>query len=291
MGSKLPLFPSVSRRQLLQMMGTGAAALAVPGCSQRFQNPATPGPTFFTSEERLQLAALANYVLPPDDAPGGADLGAVPYIETLLTCLEHPEPEIFLGGPYSGRRPFAGPDGTATRNFPANDYVNHVPPGRLALKAWRLYLYGSDSVGGAPNDHILGKVVGLRDQLRNGLKDAASKSPKPLPELDYAGLNQLWPKLDKAFADVLIGLVTQAAFGMPEYGGNPGGAGWAMVRYEGDILPLGFSFIDPATGLPRDNPLFPTSVAQPGPDPEPTSQASVDFLRTVFTALGGQEFP
>lgn len=291
MTSKLPLVPPLTRRQVLQAMGTGAAVLVLPGCRSHFAAPGAPPPSFFTATERLQLAALADYVLPPDDAPGGAALGAVPYIEKLLSCLEHPEPQIFLGGPYSGRVPFAASNGLPTTIYPANDYLNYEPPGRLALKAWQLYLLGSDGVGGAPNDAVLGKVVGLRDQLRNGLQDAAAKSQRPLEQLDYAGLGELWPKLDKAFADVLIGLVSQAAFGMPEYGGNPNGAGWAMVRYEGDILPLGFSFIDPASGLPHDNPRSPTSVAQPGPDPEPLSQASRDFLRTVFIALGGQEFP
>jgi hypothetical protein len=292
---KPSLTPRPTRRQLLQVLGLGAAGSVLPGCNHppaAAPPPAAgPVPTFLTAEERTQLAALADYVLPPDDQPGGSALGAVPYIENLLTALEYPFPRIFLGGPYSGRVPYPSPHGNPTANYPAADYLTYRPPTRLQLRAWQLYLYGSDGVpGGGPNDAALGKVVGLRNQIRSGLQAAAALAPKPLEQLTYAELDKLWLQLDGTFASTLVELVAEAAFGAPEYGGNPDGQGWAMVRYEGDILPLGFSYTDPVSGESRDNPDRPTSVAQPGPDPQPLSEESISFLREVFDALGGQEF-
>jgi hypothetical protein len=141
----------LSRRQVLQILGVGAASSWIPGC-RRIEAPpvphAGPLPTFFTAEERVQLAALADYVLPPDDAPGGAALGAVAYIENLLTCLDDPFPGMFLGGPYSGRQPFPNADGTPSTRFPAKDFYTYRPPSRVALKAWQLYRRRAERCGG-----------------------------------------------------------------------------------------------------------------------------------------------
>ncbi|WP_395088401.1 gluconate 2-dehydrogenase subunit 3 family protein [Armatimonas sp.] len=37
-----------------------------------------------TDTQRATLAAFADIVIPPDDAPGGADTGAVAFVENLL---------------------------------------------------------------------------------------------------------------------------------------------------------------------------------------------------------------
>ncbi|HEX5615671.1 MAG TPA: hypothetical protein VFZ83_11015, partial [Acidimicrobiia bacterium] len=33
----------------------------------------------------------------------------------------------------------------------------------------------------------------------------------------------------------------EAAYGAPEYGGNPGGAGWAAIGFPGDVQPRGYT--------------------------------------------------
>ena len=39
-----------------------------------------------TDTQRATLAAFADTVIPPDDTPGGAEAGAVAFVEDLLQC-------------------------------------------------------------------------------------------------------------------------------------------------------------------------------------------------------------
>ena len=102
--------PLHSRRDLIRYLGgltiaaaaaeQATAALAVfgaEGCS----SPPPVQTGFFTDAERAALGALANAVLPPDDTPGGADLGAVAYIERLLTAFDG---AMAASGPRSGTK-------------------------------------------------------------------------------------------------------------------------------------------------------------------------------------------
>ncbi len=280
-----------SRRQVLQWVGATAAAAAWPfGCHHK---PSAWTPSFFTDAERRALGALADAVLPPDDQPGGSALGAVAYIEALATVYEAPAPfpQVTAGGPYSGRAPFANWDGTPSNGFPGNDFANFLGLNRVSDFAWRLYLYGSDGVpGGGPNDAVLGKVIGLRDQLKTGLQQAMASSSAPLETLDAASLAAVFAKLDPDFQDLLMELVAEAAFAAPEYGGNPDFASWRMIHYEGDQQPLGFSQYDHATGTYRERPDFPMSTPNPGPDPEPMDKSVIDLLATITGALGGKVF-
>jgi hypothetical protein len=278
-----------SRRDVLRWAGAGAAIAMLPGCKK-----ASPwSPSFFTASERLTLGALADAVLPPDDQPGGSALGAVAFIEKLATVYEAPTdvPEIFAGGPFSGRAPFANFDGTPSTLFPENDFAAFVSLDRVADRAWRLYLYGSDGVtGGGPNDAVLGKVIGLRDQLKTGLQAAASLSPQALNTLDPTALATVFNQLDATFQALLMDLVPQAAFAAPEYGGNPSLAGWNMVHYEGDQQPLGYSVFDVNSGAYRERPDAPVSQPNPGPDPEPLDDAVQAVLSQITLALGGTVF-
>src|SRR4051812_9452030 len=112
-----------SRRQVLQGLGTSLTLLGLPAaCGVSAADPSAEatnpgaidqllGPVFFTPQERLYVAALANQVLPPDDTPGAAELGAVRYLERLLTALERGSEAVWAGGPFSDRNPLPGPDG------------------------------------------------------------------------------------------------------------------------------------------------------------------------------------
>ena len=98
-----------TRRVFLKILGAlPATALLSHGCG-------SSGPRFLTDAERRVLSACADAVFPPDDAgPGGAELGAVEFIENLLTAFEHDPPHIHAAGPFSGHNPFPADDGSAS---------------------------------------------------------------------------------------------------------------------------------------------------------------------------------
>ena len=249
---------------------------------------------FFSPDEESALASLANAILPPDDQPGGAALGAVEYINRLLVALEVAEghaPDLYAGGPYSGRTPFADENGKPSTNFPPNDFANRVPIDRVRLAAWKLKLYGSSGLSaGGPNDAVLGVVTGLRDMFRTSLAAAIQASPVPLSKLGPDDLESAFFGLDPNFRDVLVALVTQAAFAAPEYGGNPKLAGWSMVHFEGDSQPLGYSQFDAATESYVERPDAPMSGPAPTPDPEPMDDETRAFIQSVVDANGGRTF-
>jgi hypothetical protein len=282
-----------SRRDVLRYVGGVAVATAVPvslgGCE--FGGPSQTG--FFTDDERAALAALANAVLPPDDTPGGAALGAVEYIERLVTAFDgadatHP-PAIFAGGPFSGRAPYADANGAPSENFPPNSFASFLPLDRIKEAGWRIKLFGSSALpGGAPNDAILGPVVGLRDQLKTGLADAMKGSVE-LGFGDLASLNQddlitYLNKLEATFHDLIIDLVQQACFCPPEYGGNLGMGGWALAHFEGDQQPLGYSVWSTAQNKYVERPDAPMSTLG-GPDPEPLSDDVVAFIDHIIAVF------
>jgi hypothetical protein len=274
-----------SRREFLQWIGAGTAVLLLPpGC-------ASSG--FFSASERRTLAALANAVLPPDDTAGGAALGAVEYIEALLTAFDNKVPTVFLGGPYSGRAPFADDHGAPSTNAPPNAFAQPVPLDRVAERAWRLRLYGSSGVaGGGPNDAVLGPIIGLRDLIKQAVAQAEGAAGKtPVESLAPDALATLFAGLDSDYRVALYALVPEAAFGAPEYGGNPSGAGWQLVHFPGDQMPLGYSVYDVTAGVYRERAEAPVTTADAGGDPEPLDDDTRNFLSQLVQALGGKEFP
>ncbi|HEY2747161.1 MAG TPA: hypothetical protein VGL86_21205 [Polyangia bacterium] len=277
--------PAVTRREFLQLVGAGTAVLIFPpGCGSG---------GFLDAADRATLTALANAVLPPDDQPGGAALGAVAYIEALLGAFDNKVPFVFLGGPYSGRAPFADSDGNPSSQFPPDGFATPIALDRVGERAWRVRLYGSPGVkGGAPNDALLGPTIGLRDNVKAALAQArAAAGRQPIASLDADALAQLFAGLDDDFKDLLIMLVSEGAFGAPEYGGNPSGAGWAMTHFEGDQMPLGYSVWDANAGMYRERPDAPVTTASAAPDPEPLDDDTRAFLTQLVTLLGGKEFP
>lgn len=285
--------PRISRRELAQAALALAALGALPlaGCDE---SGTVVRDRFFSPDEESALGALANAILPPDDRPGGAALGAVEYINRLLVALEVENgkaPDLYAGGPYSGRTPFADDGGKPSANFPANAFANRVPLDRVRLAAWKLKLYGSSGVsGGGPNDAVLGVVIGLRDMFRTNLTAAMQSSPEPLPQLSPEDLESAFFGLDPDFRDVLVALVTQAAFAAPEYGGNPKLAGWNMVHFEGDSQPLGYSQFDSTTQSYVERPDAPMSGPSTASDPEPMDSETRAFIQSVVDATGGKTF-
>jgi hypothetical protein len=242
---------------------------------------APPG-SFFDDAEWRAVNALADVVLPPDDTPGGSALGAATYIDTLLRAFDFDPPLIHAGGPFSGRVPFANAiGGTASSNFPENEFAKFLPLSRVADRAWRIRIFGSGL-----NEAIAGKVVGLRDVVKNGIAAAMAASPTPIETLDVPTATALFSTLDPAFTKAFAELVAEAAFAAPEYGGNGQLAGWHMVHVDGDAQPLGYSIYDEAAQTYVER--LPVSTADTGPDLDPMDDDTHAQLALYTHLLNGR---
>lgn len=272
-----------TRRVVLKVFATLPAAAALPSCG----SDAPRG--FFTATERRVLAACANAIYPPDDAgPGAGDLGAVDFIDKLMTAFEHDPPHILAAGPFSGRTPFVAADGTPSPNFPADDFAQFLPLTRVQDAGWRLRLFGSDAIGGGPNDGVLGATVGLRDLLRDGIAHAIDASPTPIDQLDDIELRSLYDLLPDDARNELDLLVIQSLFALPEYGGNRRRNGWDGIYFEGDSMPLGYTYITNGQIVDRgDRPVIGPATAS---DPEPMDDEIIQLYSAAVAVLGGKQF-
>src|SRR5262249_33813438 len=158
-----------------------------------------------------------DYLLPPDDGPGGAALGAVDFIERTVSAFACTPPAIYAAGPFSGRTPFATNRGEVGDAFPRDAFAQFLPLDRVAEAAWRIRLFGAEV---APSGEW---VEGLSPLLRRGLAAAMEAAPAPLPTLPSDAVERLWQDLDPLFRQAFTELCIEAAFAAPEYGGNRGG--------------------------------------------------------------------
>jgi hypothetical protein len=277
-----------TRRVFLKILGTLPATAVLShgvGCG-------SSSARFLTDSERRVLAACADAVFPPDESgPGGAELGAVAFIENLVTAFEHDPPHIHAAGPFSGRNPFPADDGSASNRFPPDQFLEFLPLSRVQRLGWQLRLYGSRGVpGGGPNDAALGPVIGLRDLLRDGVAEAIAAFPRPIDSVDDDFLQGIFDYLPLEARSQVQVLVLQSIFSLPEYGGNRDGGGWRILHdYEGDSMPLGYSYID-AQGQIRERPEAPLSSPETRPDPEPMDTQVTQLFAAATAALGGKRF-
>jgi hypothetical protein len=272
---------TLTRRELVKLIGGAVVAFKV-GC----KSSPPDGDGVFADDELRLLRGFADVIIPPDDKPGGADLGAVPYIETLALAFDNASPPIFAGGPFSDRNPFPDSNGRASGNFPDNEFASFIELDRVAAAAWQLKVLGSDRVAVTPNEDLYGAVDSLEGQLKSGLRAAIDASTLPIDQLDGDQIQTLFDGQPAAFKSLLIQLVQEAAFSAPEYGGNIDRAGWEMCHFEGDSQPLGYSQLVGNTYLER--PEAPLTVANPGADPEPITDDVRQLLETVIAVLGGR---
>jgi hypothetical protein len=284
----------VGRRRVLQWVGTTACASALPTFTFGCGTPPQPVQTgYFSDADAAVLNALADAIIPPDDAPGGSQLGVVSYISTLLTAFDSDPPLIYAGGPNSGREPIPSSNGTPSGAFPPNDFVTFLPLDRFQTKAWKLRIFGSSGVaGGGPNDAITGPVIGLRDAVATAISAGRALMPPGVAtaDLTQAQKQTMLGGIDRTTLSTLTDLVLEAAFTAPEYGGNPDLAGWQMCNFEGDAQPVGYSWFDPSTGTYTEDPSHPVSTPNPYPDPMPVDATTDAFIGMVISALGGKTF-
>ena len=191
----------LTRRQTIRLLGA-ASLLMVGGSACHGASPTPPATPEFTPEEVSALNALADAVIPPNADPGGAALGAVAYIERLITAFEGGAAAIFANGPFSGRAPFPAPSGVASGSCPPDDFTGWVELDRVNAIAWQLNVLGSSAVpGGAPNESLLGTVVGIRAHDSRGARGGHRAEPRPSR---------------RAFARRFRGRIRGARRGLPE---------------------------------------------------------------------------
>lgn len=186
-------------------------------------------PVWLSEEEYRTLEAVCDVLVPADDdGPGAVALGAVDYIDGLLGAFAFDPPRIWAGGPSSGRH--GGPAGFA--RFHRLNALDEL--------AWRTRIEGSR---GLAEREFNGPVVGWQERYRSGL---AALGPA------FAGLEaaERLRRLEdhSAFADLVFEHACEGMYGAPEYGGNPGGAGWELINFPGDVQPRGWS--DPEVAEP-----------------------------------------
>jgi hypothetical protein len=181
-----------------------------------------PDLRFLTAHEHAVLCAVADRLIPPLDAhPGGAALGAADYVDRLLGAFTFDPPLIFAGGPFSGR---AGGEAS---------FDQFLTLSRHEELAWRTRIEGS---GGRPEREFNGPTRGWQDIYRQGIAALGA---------DFVDVDA--DEQDRRLRDtrelrtVFYTHACEGAYGAPEYGGNPDGAGWIAIQFPGDSQPRGYT--------------------------------------------------
>jgi hypothetical protein len=299
----------LGRRDFLKAMAVAAAALTLPATGVRRAYAKARG-RFLTRAERATLEALCDRIIPPDKDPGAGALGAVDYVDGLLTAFDHDPPRIFAGGPFSGRTPY--PDtrtGRPSRRRPRNEFKHFITLSRVQELRWRAEIFGSDTVPGADyNDAALGPLIGLRQLYREGLAKvdqvARATAGAPFARLSSAKQDSVFKMLDApnvfrpdprrgmTFIDLVIEHTLEGCFAAPEYGGNRHARGWRLLGLEGDSQPLGYSLFSTQKDGYNERRRHPMSTANPDElahgrlHPRPISEESATIQRDIATFAG-----
>jgi hypothetical protein len=229
---------------------------------------------FFTEQERMTLGLFCDRVFPK-----ATSLGAVYYIETLLTAFDSNPPKIYAGGPFSGRNPFSK-SGVPTKEFPKNSFMEFLPLSRVQEATWRLKIYGSRSIpGGYWNEKVAGEVIGLRDLIKSGIQNAIQEDNK-IPD---------WGRTSSHFQKTVTALVVEGCFSAPEYGGNLENQGWKLASFPGDSLPLGYSLFDESTQSYKERSDSPVSTFDKN-DPRKMGVMTRIFCSVITVFRGGRVY-
>lgn len=312
----MPLLPEIprpteprrgfTRRQVLRWGVAGSVAVLVPvslpGCGDDGEpvgGKEAASASFLDQQERRTLHALIDTLFPAEDGPGSLAVGADRYIEKLLSELpsESDPGAVFAGGPYSGRHPF--PDyerGVPSNRFPPNDFQTFVPLNRLQRISWRARILGSTAVPEFDfNAQVLGPLVGLRTQYRQGLRELVDTSQaqfaKDFADLSTAERQQIVQQADSDFISLVTGHIFEAMFSAPEYGGNKDGVGWKSIGYDGDSQPLGYALFHRPSQTYRERPDKPLSGPNPDEAFAPFPPEIATLLRTLTRLAGNPRFP
>ena len=234
---------------------------------------------------------VVDFVLPPDDKPGAAAMGAVDFIEQILTAFEFDPPRICASGPFSDRNPFPGPDGQPTKDRPQNSMREFLPLPREVELGWRVLLYGSESLGEQfPNRGLVGPIVGWRDGFRKGIQQVLTLTRLAPAQVTVDAVADVWSRLAHDFRDVVVRQVVSSVAAAPEYGGNRDLSGWRLLHHLGDNAPYGFTPYDTQAGKYIERPGEPFSQRDLRPDPDPIDEETRQLLEIIVATAGGRKF-
>ena len=184
----------------------------------------TPAPElrFLTAHEHRVLEVIADRLIPPFGAhPGGAALGAADYVDRLLGAFTFDPPLIFAGGPFSGR---AGGEAS---------FAKFLPLSRHEELAWRTRIEGSAGIAAR---EINGPTRGWQTIYREGIE----KLGADFLDIDDAEQDRRLRDAQE-LRELFYTHACEGAYGAPEYGGNPHGAGWLAIQFPGDSQPRGYT--------------------------------------------------
>ncbi|HET6963642.1 MAG TPA: gluconate 2-dehydrogenase subunit 3 family protein [Acidimicrobiales bacterium] len=201
----------LSRRQFIKAAALAGVAAAVPPAlgslldEARAASGSSPTGFFLDRTRWATCRALCARIVPtgsdPATDPGATEAAAVVFIDRFLSAFELPAsvadgPAVYLRGRWSGRNPYAGPDGQPGSQYPPDDFLDASGTAHFLgmtpaqVLSWRYQLYGTAELTAAPPWALawarqVGTLIpsptpagGLRQAYRDGLDafDAYSKS-------------------------------------------------------------------------------------------------------------------
>jgi hypothetical protein len=287
----------ITRRGFVRLVGGAAAAAALPACGDNIH---LPSGAFLDPHMWRTIDAATGVIIPGTVFdPGAQQCLAVRYIDRLLGAFDATPPQIFAGGPASGRQPYADAIGRASKVFPDNDFETFLELPRVRELAWRIRIFGSAATeGGTFNDAVLGETIGLRQRYADGVRalDAAAKevaSPRLYVQLtpeDRSLALDMVATREPEFYRALVEHTLEGMFAAPEYGGNDLLQGWELAQYDGDSIPFGHATYDVAAQRYVDREDQPTAQPSPGDTTEELTPDVIQILTIAAIGSGGKRF-
>src|SRR5215469_12456654 len=128
----------LTRRQFVKAALAAGAASAVPPVLDSFLQSARAGSGtatsgfFLNTQQWATCAALCDRIVPSSGAsdPGATEAKAVVFIDRFMSAFDvklasvADGPAIYLRGNFSGRNPFPTDNGTASTNYPSDDFLD-----------------------------------------------------------------------------------------------------------------------------------------------------------------------
>jgi gluconate 2-dehydrogenase gamma chain len=213
----------VSRRQLLIGGASAGGALAVggaltgiaAGAGSASQTASSYHLQVLSSSQADLFGAMADRIFPEDsESPGARDMGFIPYFDGQLASSWGSGDGLYQHSP--AHDPVSSGHGYQLTTVP-KELFPHV--------ADKIAAYVQGKYGKSFSDLSADQQDAVLTDLENGKVDLG------LSTTEYGYTSAF-------FFSQFVGLVQQAVFADPMYGGNIGMAGWKYIGYPGD--PMGY---------------------------------------------------